>query len=107
MQTFLRGDPFKGPVQKLEQLDVLVEKVPIENPPAIHAPSPAASDDTGVDGSIHWITLVCIILAACIGFLVGRWSSKRSTNYAALPLGNVTAEQLPTANSCVELSEVT
>lgn len=93
LKTFLHSKPFMGAEQKLEQLDSM-DRVPVEWSPAC---------ETTMDGSISWIVLGCILLAGCFGFLAGRWSSKKSTNYASLPVNNGMDEQSPN-HSCLELS---
>jgi hypothetical protein len=93
MKTFLRGDPFMGIEQRLQQLD------PLEQVLLAGTFGDAVSDE-----SIPWLILGCIVVASCsVGFFFGRWSNSCSAKYAnhdSVP-GSKTDEE------CVELVEVT
>ena len=97
MKTFLRGDPFLGAEQRLQQLDPL-EQVPL--------PGGTFDGNVVTDVSIRWFVLGCIVLASCsVGFLFGRWSNRcsaKSTNYESVPGSNNATDE-----DCVELVEVT
>ena len=99
MKTFLRGDPFLGVEQRLQQVDPLQQ---------VQLPGGTFGDNVVTDELIRWFVLGCIVLASCsVGFIFGRWSnscscSTKSTNYESVPGSSNAPDE-----ESVELVEVT